>query len=76
MRCWNDLGGGRESVNEPFADGKVAKGGSNVLISTKGCCCRGVAWRGVDTGQGIHEQFFGPGFALVVEIYHLVTLSA
>ena len=79
MGCRNDLGGGRESVNEPIRRWESRERREvraylheGLLLSLR-CVGR---LGGVGTGQGIHEQFFGPGFALVVENYHLVTLSA
>ena len=79
MGYWNDLGGGRESLNElirRWESGERREGRAylheGLLLSLR---CVGRLGE-VGTGQGIHEQFFGHGFVLVVEKYHLVTLSA
>ena len=79
MGYWNDLGGGRESVNEPIRRWESSERRECRAYLHEGLPlslhCVGQLG-GVGTSQGIHEQFFGPGFVLVVEKYHLVTLSA
>ena len=69
MGCWNDLGGGRESVNEPIRrwESSERREGCDYLHEGLLLSLRCVGrLGGVGTGQGIQEQFFGPGIDLVV----------
>ena len=69
--------GGRESVNEPIRrwESSERREGRTYLHEGLLLSLRCVGRLGeVGTGQGIHER--AEGFVLVVEKYHLVTLSA